>query len=446
MITQEENLKINLYKKFKAFYDGNAYEFPNWEFIYRATKLSEKTKSDFATLIYHVLNDLFSETSISWFEYISIDRENKLTTGFHYTSYSNKVNIEKTEIVTDYKNKPEHEWNWIKDKTIEVLNQNPLTYPSYKYQKYLNIPLESYVEIWATISSVKEHYREFFLPNIHLTSPSTNFENYIKDGSPDYEEMSNYNKLKEISSNHDLDFYYSKQFCKSKFHEIFLEEIDDYFTKGEGKITFNLLTFLNLFDKQLATFTEYNRIGKPYAAVEHLKNLYQLNSRERHTLYGMILKFYETYPLYSSKYLASSFTIIALSLVQREFLKYPENTPEKIFCLNRGIRKKEIPLITFPNSSYYKYTEDSFKDLAEANDWDFYYSLEVNQKVLIVRTIEHFEIGLRKGLVEPKAILNLIYKYYALFKEQEDKAITNLNLIEELPIEEELKHIILIAR
>lgn len=180
----EENLRKTLYKKFKGFHNGNAFEFPKWEFIVRATNLVEKKQSVFATLIYHVLNDLFSIESNFWFEYKSINGEDKTATVFACTHFPNEVGIKREEIIIDY-NKKNDDWNYVKDKSIEKLNANPKAIPTYKYQKYIKDLL---IEVWAIISTVQKNYKNDFFECIYLKTPSTSFEDYIRDENPDYEE------------------------------------------------------------------------------------------------------------------------------------------------------------------------------------------------------------------------------------------------------------------
>lgn len=188
--TTEESLRKTLYKKFRAFHNGNAFEFPKWEFIVRATNLTEKKQSAFATLIYHILNDLFSVESNSWFQYKSIDIENKTAITIQNTDFSNTTEIRQVEEIIDYNKLHKGSWDNVKDKTIDELNKNPKVCPTYKYNRYIKYLSDSeYIEFWGKIGTVQEKYKDGFFDCIYPKTPPTSFEDYIKDENPNYEEL-----------------------------------------------------------------------------------------------------------------------------------------------------------------------------------------------------------------------------------------------------------------
>jgi len=137
--------------------------------------------------------------------------------------------------------------------------------------------------------------------------------------------------LKSISSNYTLDHYTNE---KNIPNQELVNDTINYFKSGEGAELFQPLDFLNLLDKQ-NEFVKLN-FQKADLVVEHLKNL-PLPPRERHTLYGFILKWFGGYPVNN---LNEDFDK-TLKLVQKEFLSFEGDSPEKQFCkADQAVRNK----------------------------------------------------------------------------------------------------------
>ena len=129
-------------------------------------------------------------------------------------------------------------------------------------------------------------------------------------------------KLKDISFEYDMDFYYNKE---NIGNQNLLNETVLYFETGAGARAFKPLEFLNLLNKQQA-YLNLNYFT-PGIVIEHLKAL-PLLPLEKHILYGLIIKWTGGYPINNldEQYKHT------MKAIQNEFLAYPENTPEKEFC------------------------------------------------------------------------------------------------------------------
>jgi len=128
--------------------------------------------------------------------------------------------------------------------------------------------------------------------------------------------------LKDVSSDHTLDHYTDKKVIPNQ--ELVNDTID-YFKNGKGAGSFQPIDFLNLLDKQNEFLKLNFQDGK--LVIQHLKDL-SLPAREKHTLYGFILKWFGGYPVNN---INEDFDK-TLKLVQREFLSFEGDTPEKQFC------------------------------------------------------------------------------------------------------------------
>ncbi|MGY4539426.1 hypothetical protein ACVW0P_003860, partial [Mucilaginibacter sp. UYNi724] len=128
--------------------------------------------------------------------------------------------------------------------------------------------------------------------------------------------------LGNVSSNYTLDHYTDK---KNIPNQELVSDTINYFKIGKGAELFQPVDFLNLLDKQ-NEFVKLN-FQKGDLVVQHLKNL-PLPVREKHTLYGFILKWFGGYPVNN---LNEDFDK-TLKLVQKEFLSFDGDTPEKQFC------------------------------------------------------------------------------------------------------------------
>ncbi|MDR1181629.1 MAG: hypothetical protein LBL13_06605 [Bacteroidales bacterium] len=133
-------------------------------------------------------------------------------------------------------------------------------------------------------------------------------------------------------ADNDWDFYYNVQNCGRTF---FIRETKEYFENGAGKGIFEPLDFLNLLWIQ-TDFIEQN-IDRAQTVIDHLKRL-PISEKERHVLLCFIIKLAGGYPVYNFNRQRN----VTYSLIAEEFLKYPENTPEKEFCRdeNPEIKRK----------------------------------------------------------------------------------------------------------
>jgi hypothetical protein len=129
-------------------------------------------------------------------------------------------------------------------------------------------------------------------------------------------------ELKNISAENDFDFYYNTGNIPN--HDLVSETVE-YFETGVRKGFFEPLEFMNLLWKQY-NYVNAN-IQKPHTVITALKAL-PMTDEQKHVLFGFILKWFGGYPVenMSIQYEAT------LRLIEKEFLSYPEDTPEKDFC------------------------------------------------------------------------------------------------------------------
>ena len=85
--------------------------------------------------------------------------------------------------------------------------------------------------------------------------------------------------------------------------------------------------------------------------------------------------------------------------------------------------------------------KDKIKNISTNNDLDFYYSTIENQD-LVSATIEHFEIGPRKGFLEPLEFMNLLWKQYTFVKDNVNQPHSTATALDKLPLNLEQKHVL----
>lgn len=161
--------------------------------------------------------------------------------------------------------------------------------------------------------------------------------------------------LKAISSEHGLEHYTDKNIIAN---QDLVNETINYFTSGPGKVTFTPLEFLNLLDKQYQ-YVKLN-FNDGILVVEHLKNL-PLSERSKHTLYGFILKWFGGYPVNN---MDEDFDR-TLKLVQKEFLSFEEDTPEKQFCKADQVMRNKFEKFGIAFTTAINYGIDVNEILAE---------------------------------------------------------------------------------
>jgi hypothetical protein len=149
------------------------------------------------------------------------------------------------------------------------------------------------------------------------------------------------NSPNEISER-DLSYFTDK---KNIPNQELVKETIEYFQTGEGKRAFSPLELLILLESQLQ-FIKQN-CNDADKVVQELQRI-SLTEEQRHILYGFILKWTGGYPVNN---LDEEFNR-TLKLIQREFLAFPVETPEKIFCkADRGMQRKFMKLSIVLNNS-----------------------------------------------------------------------------------------------
>lgn len=138
-------------------------------------------------------------------------------------------------------------------------------------------------------------------------------------------------RFEAVSAHNDLAFYKSPE---SIPNQDLVTETLTYFEKGAGARVFKPLPFLNLLWKQYNFVNE--NIEQADKVFETLNQL-ALTEIEKHILFGFILKWFGGYPVnnLNEDYHAT------LKLIEKGFLAFPGETPEKEFCkVNREKRRQ----------------------------------------------------------------------------------------------------------
>jgi hypothetical protein len=144
-----------------------------------------------------------------------------------------------------------------------------------------------------------------------------------------------YNWEKELFTDfYDWDFFYN---VENMPNQTLISEAIEYFETGTGKGFFEPLDALNWIWK--CSRYVNNNLNKPITDIVYLNNL-QLTDKQRHILYCFLIKWAGGYPIGSRGQFKTTYNLIV-----KEFLKYPEDTPEKEFCKNKG---------------YFEYFEEDF--------------------------------------------------------------------------------------
>jgi hypothetical protein len=144
---------------------------------------------------------------------------------------------------------------------------------------------------------------------------------------PDYREY----KLAAISANHPLEFYTDE---KNIPNQNLVKETISFFDNSPGKDLFTPLQILNLIHQQKQYLMSNYQDGT--LVLEHFKQL-PLTGRSKHSFYGFLLKWFGGYPVNN---MDEDFNA-TLKLVQKEFLDFAGDTPEKQYCkADQAMRNK----------------------------------------------------------------------------------------------------------
>lgn len=129
-------------------------------------------------------------------------------------------------------------------------------------------------------------------------------------------------ELENYMKSYSLDWFFNAQNIPNQDLVFFTY---DYFTTGERAEFMHPDTFFNLLQFSLDYLSA--NITKPFKVLEHLKSI-PIEDDELHVLLGFILKWHGGYPVDN---LDPQYNT-TLRMVEREFLKFKEETPEKKIC------------------------------------------------------------------------------------------------------------------
>jgi hypothetical protein len=142
--------------------------------------------------------------------------------------------------------------------------------------------------------------------------------------------------IKDISANNDLGFYQDKTNVGRQ--ELVTSTVD--YIKTIAKDLFEPLEFLNLLWKQKQFVNENHK--NPRFVIDTLKSL-PLADAQRHVLYCFLLKWYGGYPVEAFLYNMDNDDLIpnVYKSIEKEFLRYEGDTPEKEYC-SRSCSEHEL--------------------------------------------------------------------------------------------------------
>ncbi|MHA4739606.1 hypothetical protein [Dyadobacter sp. MSC1_007] len=238
--------------------------------------------------------------------------------------------------------------------------------------------------------------------------------------------------LSSISSQNDYDFYYD---LTKNLPNDFVQDVIDYFGSGPREGFFDPLQFLNLWHKPWEYFDGH--MDEPSKFIGAVQNL-DISEENKHIIFGFTLKFYGGYPIVKGDYQAS----VSLRLIEEAFLEYPNDTPEKTFCMRDGC-SDFVPIIE-SEASTYLYSIKDFSNISDNHSIDFFYNVKnVPRHELVFDTVWYFKRGYRKGLVEPLAFLNLLWKQSNfVHRNLYGKVRSTFDTLNNLPLNELQKHIL----
>lgn len=161
-------------------------------------------------------------------------------------------------------------------------------------------------------------------------------------------------ELKVISANNDLDFYYNTENMPNQ--DLVFGTLE-YFETGKRKGFFEPLEFMNLLWEQY-NFVNTN-IQKPHTTITTLKAL-PLTVDQKHVLFGFILKWFGGYPVTNMDKQYDT----TLRLIEKEFLSYKKQTPEKKFCQKDWVQYSRLRQIE-------GFTNDNLRGNGQNTAYDF---------------------------------------------------------------------------
>ena len=147
--------------------------------------------------------------------------------------------------------------------------------------------------------------------------------NEVKNNHEAYESKTKRTELIPFMYDRTLNWYFNEKNIPAQKNLVL--PTFEYFEEGAGKDSFQTLDFFNLFYKQYNGVKE--SIYEPFTVLDNL-NAIPLAEKERHVLLGFILKWFGGYPVNNMDQQYNT----VLKLIEKQFLKYPGDTPEKEFC------------------------------------------------------------------------------------------------------------------
>lgn len=169
------------------------------------------------------------------------------------------------------------------------------------------------------IDNLNKNTKQYSLTNQQLEKLKREIERNVEA----YESETKRKELIPHMYDRDLNWFFNAKNIPAQ--EKLVMPTYDYFNAGNGKEFFEPLDFLNLLEKQKKDLLD--NLDKPFDTLEKLKSI-PLTDRELHILFGFVLKWFGGYPVNN---LNEQLNIV-LKLIEREFLNFPEHTPEKEFC------------------------------------------------------------------------------------------------------------------
>jgi len=191
------------------------------------------------------------------------------------------------------------------------------------------------------------------------------------------------NGLKDISSEHTLDYYTNEEVIPN---QNLVNETISFFETGQGKGILTPLQMLNLINKQQSfLMLNYNNSE---VAVAHLKSL-PLTDRAKHSLFGFLLKWFGGYPVNNLNEELDT----TLKLIQAEFLSFKEDTPEKQYCKADRIMRNKFEKYGLVMTTSLNHGIDASELLAAME-------IEEPQVIVFENFSDVFATAIKDGLIE----------------------------------------------